>query len=75
MLISSSGMSMNMVNAAIKCKKEKKYFATLSGFDKNNKLFKYGNSKIHVNSNSYNFVELAHMQILMSIVDILIKKK
>tara|TARA_B100000780_G_C20767210_1_gene304663 strand:+ start:30 stop:569 length:540 start_codon:yes stop_codon:yes gene_type:complete len=74
-LISSSGMSMNMVNAAIKCKKEKKYFATLSGFDKNNKLFKYGNSKIHVNSNSYNFVELAHMQILMSIVDILIKKK
>ena len=44
-LISSSGMSMNMVNADIKCNKEKKYFVTLSGFNKKNKLYKYGNCK------------------------------
>ena len=62
-LISSSGMSMNMVKAAVKCKKEK-YFVTLSGFNKNNKLFKYGNCRFHVNSKSYNYVELAHMQFL-----------
>ena len=68
-LISSSGMSMNMVNAALKCKKEKKYFVTLSGFNKKNKLFKFGNCRFFVNSKSYNHVELAHMQILMSIVD------
>ena len=72
-LISSSGMSMNMVNAAVKCKKEKKYFVTLSGFNKKNKLSKYGNCRFFVNSNSYNHVELAHMQILMTIVD-LVKK-
>jgi len=65
---------MNMVKAAAKCKREKKYFVTLSGFSKKNKLFRYGNCKFHVNSNSYNYVELAHMQILMSIVD-LVKKK
>ena len=69
-LISSSGMSMNMVKAAIKCKKEKKYFVTLSGFNKKNKLYKYGNCKFHVNSKSYNYVELVHMQILMSVVDL-----
>lgn len=69
-LISSSGMSMNMVKAAIKCKKEKKYLVTLSGFSKNNKLFKYGDCRFHVNSKSYNYVELAHMQLLMSIVDL-----
>lgn len=69
-LISSSGMSMNMVKAAIKCEKEKKYFITLSGFDKKNKLYKYGNCKFYVNSKSYNYVELVHMQILMSIVDL-----
>ena len=64
---------MNMVKAAVKCKKEKKYFVTLSGFNKNNKLFKYGNCRFHVNSKSYNYVELAHMQILMSIVDLVNK--
>tara|TARA_B100000886_G_scaffold310551_1_gene245376 strand:- start:990 stop:1523 length:534 start_codon:yes stop_codon:yes gene_type:complete len=72
-LISSSGMSMNMVKAADKCKRENKYFVTLSGFSKKNKLFKYGNCRFHINSKSYNYVELAHMQILMSIVD-LVKK-
>lgn len=69
-LISSSGMSMNMVKAAIKCKTENKYFVTLSGFSKNNKLFKYGDCRFHVNSKSYNHIELAHMQILMSVVDL-----
>jgi D-sedoheptulose 7-phosphate isomerase len=72
-LISSSGMSMNMVKAAMKCKQEKKYFVTLSGFSKKNKLFKYGDCRFHVNSKSYNHIELAHMQILMSIVDLLKK--
>jgi D-sedoheptulose 7-phosphate isomerase len=69
-LISSSGMSMNMIKAALKCKKEKKYLVTLSGFSKNNKLYKFGDCRFHVNSKSYNYIELAHMQLLMSIVDL-----
>lgn len=68
-LMSSSGMSPNMIKAAKKCKKEKIFFITLSGFDKKNKLSKFGNIRIHVDSKSYNYVELSHLQILMAVVD------
>ena len=68
-LVSSSGNSKNLINAAKLCKKNNIELVTLTGFDKNNRLSKLGNINIWVNSKSYNYVEVAHLQILAFIVD------
>ena len=73
-LISSSGTSKNMVNAAQHCNQNKKSLITLSGFSKNNPLSQLGNINIHINSESYNFIEMSHHIILLAIVDIFSKK-
>tara|TARA_Y100001970_G_scaffold177506_1_gene216297 strand:+ start:12749 stop:13297 length:549 start_codon:yes stop_codon:yes gene_type:complete len=70
-LISSSGTSKNILNAAEYCKNNKIPLITLSGFNANNPLAKLGNVNIHIPSDKYNFVEMAHHIILVSIVDIL----
>lgn len=68
-LISSSGNSMNIVNAAKYCEKGNINYLALTGFDKNNKLnsmnakFKY-----HVDSNDYGIVECLHQILLHSII-------
>ena len=69
-LISSSGTSDNIVNAAKYCKDNKISLITLSGFDINNPLSQLGNVNIHVPSDKYNFIEMSHHIILVSIVDI-----
>ena len=69
-LISSSGKSKNIVNAAKYCKVNKIPLITLSGFDINNPLVNMGDVNIHINSNKYNFIEMSHHIILVSIVDI-----
>ena len=69
-LISSSGTSKNIVNAAQYCKANKISLITLSGFDINNPLSQLGNINIHVPSEKYNFIEMSHHIILVSIVDI-----
>ena len=51
-------------------KKNKIKLITLSGFKNHNPLSKLGDVNIHVRSNSYNFVEMSHHIILVSIVDI-----
>ena len=68
-LISSSGNSKNMINAAKYCKKNRIDFFSLTGFKKNNKLSKVSKNTIWVDSNKYNYVESAHFQILAYIVD------
>ena len=73
-LISSSGTSKNIVNAAEYCKQRKMNLITLSGFKKNNPLSKSGNINFHVESEEYNFIEMTHHIILLSIVDIFAKK-
>ena len=73
-LISSSGKSKNIVNAAKYCHKNKLPLITLSGFSKTNPLTKLGKINIHVNSNNYNFIEMTHHIILVSIIDIFAKK-
>ena len=73
-LISSSGTSKNIVNAAQYCNKNKKSLITLSGFSNNNPLSQLGNINIHINSESYNFIEMSHHIILLAIVDIFAKK-
>ena len=73
-LISSSGTSKNIVNAAEYCKQKKMNLITLSGFKKNNPLSQSGNINFHVESEEYNFIEMTHHIILLSIVDIFAKK-
>jgi D-sedoheptulose 7-phosphate isomerase len=73
-LISSSGTSKNIVNAAEYCKQKKMNLITLSGFKKNNPLSQRGNINFHVESKEYNFIEMTHHIILLSIVDIFAKK-
>ena len=73
-LISSSGNSQNMINAAKQTKKLKLKTITLTGFNKNNILNKLGNINIWINSKNYNYVENIHQIILLSIVDLIAKK-
>jgi len=68
--ISSSGKSKNIINAAKYCKKNNIKLITLSGFEKDNPLSKLGNVNFHINSNNYNFIEMSHNIILLSIADI-----
>jgi len=68
-LISSSGNSMNIVNAAMHCNENDIKTATLSGFDKENKLNKITSELNYwVNSTDYGVVECAHLIFLHSII-------
>ena len=59
-LISSSGKSKNMINAAKYAKRNKfSPVVTLTGFNGKNPLSKLGNVNLVVNSKSYNFIETA----------------
>ena len=69
-LISRSGNSKNIINAAKYCNENNIRLITLSGFDKSNPLAKLGDVNIHINSNNYNYIEMSHHIILLSIVDI-----
>jgi D-sedoheptulose 7-phosphate isomerase len=75
-LISSSGMSKNIVNAAKWCIKSKISFITFTGNKKNNNLKKINKKGLNfwVNSKAYNHVELVHLYWLLSIVDFIIGK-
>ncbi len=72
-LISSSGTSKNIVNAAKYCKKNSIDFITFSGFKKNNQLHNLGNVNFHIDSNQYNFIEMSHHIILVYLVDFFAK--
>ena len=72
-LISSSGTSRNIVNAAKYCKKKSINLVTLSGFKKNNPLSKLGKINFHIDSNQYNFIEMSHHIILVYLVDVFAK--
>lgn len=68
-LISSSGESANMANAAIRAKAMKLPLITLTGFRKDNKLKKLGDVNLWVNNAQYNIVETVHQAWLLAIVD------
>ena len=68
-LISSSGNSMNIINAAKYCEKHQRPYIALSGFSRDNKLNGMNaNFKYHVNYNSYGVVEISHEILLHSII-------
>jgi D-sedoheptulose 7-phosphate isomerase len=70
-LISSSGKSKNILNAAEHCIKNKIDLITFSGMDNNNPLIKSNPNGINfwVNSSGYNIIENLHQIWLLSIVD------
>ncbi len=68
-LISSSGNSMNIINAAKYCEDNSIMYLALTGFDKNNKLNNMSPTwRWHVNSDDYGIVECVHQIILHSII-------
>ena len=73
-LISSSGTSPNILNAARFCKEKNFDLITLGGFSKDNEFSNLGKVNFHVNSENYNFIEMTHHIILLSIVDIFSQK-
>ena len=75
-LISSSGRSLNILNAAKWCIKNKIKFITFSGNDNDNPLKKINTQGINfwVNSKAYNHIEGMHLLLLMSITDHIIGK-
>jgi len=74
-LISSSGQSKNIINAAIYANKNNIKTITFSGFTKDNPLNTLGNLNFWVNSLDYNVVEMTHHIWLLAIVDKLIADK
>lgn len=76
-LLSCSGKSPNIVNAAKLAKKKKLKLITFSGIDKNNPLIKQNKRGINIwtNSKAYNQIEIIHHMILLTIIDFCIGKK
>ncbi|MDC1359948.1 SIS domain-containing protein [Gammaproteobacteria bacterium] len=74
-LISSSGKSDNVVNAAKFANKNDINVITFTGFEPNNPLSKTGNINFWLNSKSYNIIEGVHQIWLLSICDLIIGKK
>ena len=73
-IVSASGRSKNLLEAAKICKKKKLSLCTLTGFSKANPLKKMGNINLWVNSKAYNIIENVHQIWLLSIVDKIIGK-
>ena len=71
-LVSSSGNSPNMVNAAKTAKKLGLTLVTFTGFDPNNKLKKEGDINLWLDSIAYNIVENTHQIWLLMICDMII---
>ena len=73
-IISASGRSKNLLEAAKICKKKKILLYTLTGMSKSNPLKKLGDINLWVNSKAYNVIENVHQIWLLSITDRIIGK-
>lgn len=71
-LISSSGRSPNIINAALQAKQMGLQVVTLSGFSSDNQLRKLGDIELWADSSNYNVVEMSHHIWLLAIVDYVI---
>lgn len=71
-LISSSGTSLNIINAAKKSKDLDIDVVTFSGFDAGNPLRQLGKINIWVDSRAYNVVEMTHHIWLLAVIDMII---
>ena len=71
-LISSSGKSTNVINAAKRAKELNMNVITFSGFERDNPLRKLGDISFWVDSKAYKIVEMTHHIWLLAIVDYII---
>ena len=71
-LISASGQSLNVINAATKSKEFGLPVITFSGISPQNPLRKKGDINLWVDSKIYNIVEMTHHIWLLAIVDMII---
>ncbi|MEX2596736.1 MAG: SIS domain-containing protein [Salibacteraceae bacterium] len=67
--ISSSGKSINIINAVNVALSSNCPVITLSGFDDHNPLSKLGRINMHVDSHSYGIVETMHQVFIHTILD------
>jgi len=74
-LISSSGMSKNIINASIRAKELGIRLITFSGFKEDNDLRSLGDLNFWADSCEYNIVESAHQIWLLAIIDKIIENK
>lgn len=70
-LISSSGKSQNIINAATKAKDLGLKLITLSGFSSDNPLKQLGDVNVHIPINHYNIVENCHQILLTTVMDLM----
>jgi D-sedoheptulose 7-phosphate isomerase len=70
-LISSSGKSKNMINAAEYVKRMGYNIITFTGFEKNNPLRQMGEINFWVESKAYNIIENTHMIWLLAVCDLI----
>ena len=71
-LISSSGSSANVLNAAETSKRKGYKVITFTGMDENNPLKSSGDLNFWVNSRAYNIVEMVHQIWLLAVCDAVI---
>ena len=74
-LVSSSGKSMNMINACKAAKRKKIKVISFTGHTKNNPLSKIADLSLWINSKAYNFVENTHQIWLLTVCDLIIGKR
>lgn len=74
-LISSSGESQNIINAARKAREKNCLVVTLSAFKPDNHLRNMGAINFYVPTMEYGFAEITHLAILHSILDLAIREK
>lgn len=68
--ISSSGRSKNILNAVKAARERKCRVFTFSGFGADNPLRCLGDINIHLSSHEYGFVEIGHLALLHSVLDV-----
>lgn len=68
--ISSSGKSMNILKAADIARERGCTVYTFSGFSADNPLRTYGDLNFYVDSGEYGFVEITHLALIHSILDL-----
>ena len=74
-LISSSGESKNIINAAKKSKEIGLPLITFSGFSSKNQLRQMGAVNLWIDSFNYNTVEIVHQTWILSVIDNIIQSK
>tara|TARA_Y100000589_G_C27132889_1_gene621344 strand:+ start:21 stop:581 length:561 start_codon:yes stop_codon:yes gene_type:complete len=73
-LVSSSGKSKNIINAALKAKKMNLFLVSFTGFKMNNEVSKISDLSFWVDSKSYNVIENIHQIWLLMVCDLMVGK-